>query len=109
MRALVTGACGFVGAFLVRELAGALNEVIADARGASAVHLCFGNYGGQTIQEGRYRDLLPFLDALRCDHVVLEAARRGPEDLEALRDLRPGLTIGVGVIDIKDDQGTAGR
>ncbi|NLD72321.1 MAG: cobalamin-independent methionine synthase II family protein [Chloroflexi bacterium] len=69
-----------------------------------ALHLCFGNYGGQTIQQGFWRDLLPFLNALEVDHLVLETARRPEGELDVLRDLRPGIALGVGVIDIKDNE-----
>lgn len=81
----------------------AVNRVLAAVRGERGVHLCFGNYGGQTIQKGFWRDLLPFLNALQADHLVLELARREPAELEALRDLRPGLALGLGVVDIKDN------
>jgi 5-methyltetrahydropteroyltriglutamate--homocysteine methyltransferase len=70
-----------------------------------AVHLCFGNYGGQTIQRsGAYRSLLPFLAALKADHVVLEFARRGYDELPLLRELPGHIGIGLGVIDIKDNE-----
>jgi hypothetical protein len=36
------------------------------------VTLCFRNYGGQTIQEGFFRELLPFFNGLACDHLGLE-------------------------------------
>ncbi len=65
------------------------------------VHLCFGNYGGQTIQRGTWEALLGFLDSLRADHVVLELAHRPADDLEALKDLQSRVRIGVGVVDIK--------
>jgi 5-methyltetrahydropteroyltriglutamate--homocysteine methyltransferase len=68
------------------------------------VHLCFGNYGGQTIQKGFFRDLLPFFNALECDHLLLEFARRGDAELEVFRDLKPSITLGLGVIDIKDNE-----
>ncbi|HXX95450.1 MAG TPA: cobalamin-independent methionine synthase II family protein [Planctomycetota bacterium] len=82
----------------------AINHVLKGARNRKAVHLCFGNYGGQTIQKGYYRELLPFFNALEVDHLVLEFARRGYDELEALRDLKPGIDLGIGVIDIKDNE-----
>ncbi len=81
-----------------------VNHILGAVRGRKAVHLCFGNYGGQTVQKGLFKDLLPFFNALECDHLVLEFARLGYDKLEVLRGLKPGLAVGVGVIDIKDNQ-----
>ena len=80
-----------------------INHVLGAVRGERAVHLCFGNYGGQTIQQGLWRDLIPFFNRLSVDHLVLEFARFGFRDLERLNDLRPEIAVGVGVIDIKDN------
>src|SRR5262249_34316732 len=73
------------------------------ARAERAVHLCFGTYGGQPIQKGFFRDLLPFFNALECDHLVLEFARRGYDELAVFRDLKPSIALGIGVVDIKDN------
>jgi 5-methyltetrahydropteroyltriglutamate--homocysteine methyltransferase len=84
--------------------AAAINRVLDGARAGKAVHLCFGNYGGQTIQRGFFRDLLPFFNALECDHLILEFARRGYDELAVFRDLKPSVALGVGVLDIKDNE-----
>jgi 5-methyltetrahydropteroyltriglutamate--homocysteine methyltransferase len=68
-----------------------------------AVHLCFGNYGGQTIQRGEWSKLTGFLNLLRTDHVVLELARRPPTELEALKDIDPRIKLGIGVVYVKDN------
>jgi 5-methyltetrahydropteroyltriglutamate--homocysteine methyltransferase len=81
----------------------AINHVLEGIPGERAVHICFGNYGGQTIQKGFYRDLLPFLNGLQANHLVLEFARRGYGELEVFRDLDPRMAMGLGVIDIKDN------
>src|SRR5262249_30975985 len=47
----------------------AINHVLSSVRGEKAVHLCFGNYGGMTIQKGFFRDLLAFFNALDCNHL----------------------------------------
>ncbi|MCX5658964.1 MAG: cobalamin-independent methionine synthase II family protein [Planctomycetota bacterium] len=82
----------------------AINVVLDRVAGEKAVHLCFGNYGGQTIQKGTWRQLTNFLNALRVDHLVLELAHRPAEDLDALRDVDPRIGLGLGVIDIKANQ-----
>jgi 5-methyltetrahydropteroyltriglutamate--homocysteine methyltransferase len=82
----------------------AINHVLDGFRGEKAVHLCFGNYGGQSVQMGLYRSLLPFFNALECDHLVLEFARRGYDELEVFRNLRPSIALGLGVVDIKDNE-----
>jgi 5-methyltetrahydropteroyltriglutamate--homocysteine methyltransferase len=82
----------------------AINRVLKGAQGRKAVHLCFGNYGGQTIQKGFYKQLMPFFNALEADHLVLEFARRGFYELEVFRDLKPSIALGIGVIDIKDNE-----
>ena len=66
-----------------------------------AVHFCFGNYGGQTIQKGSWKALLKFLNALHTDHLVLELAHRPASDLEALKQIDRKIALGIGVVDIK--------
>jgi 5-methyltetrahydropteroyltriglutamate--homocysteine methyltransferase len=82
----------------------AINHVLFGVHGRKAVHLCFGNYGGQTIQKGFFQELMPFFNALECDHLVLEFARRGYDELEVFRDLKPSIELGIGVVDIKDNE-----
>jgi 5-methyltetrahydropteroyltriglutamate--homocysteine methyltransferase len=81
-----------------------INRVLAKAQGEKAVHLCFGNYGGQTIQVGTYEKLVVFLNALACDHLVLEVARRPDDELRVLSDVNERIGLGIGVIDIKDNE-----
>jgi 5-methyltetrahydropteroyltriglutamate--homocysteine methyltransferase len=87
-----------------RIAAAGINRVLEGVRTEKAVHLCYGNYGGQTIQKGTYERLLEFLNLLGCDHLVLELARRPEHELEWLRDVRPEIGLGIGVIDIKDNE-----
>ena len=81
-----------------------INLVLDAIKGERALHLCFGNYGGSSIQKGFWRDLLPFLNKLHVNHLVLEFARRGYGELEVFKDLREDIALGVGVIDIKDNE-----
>ena len=78
-----------------------MNLVLERFKGRRAVHLCFGNYGGQTIQKGDWRSLLQFLNALQVDHLVLELACRPAEDLDALAEIDPRIKLGIGVINVK--------
>jgi len=68
------------------------------------VHICFGNYGGQPVLRGFWRDLVPFLNSLHADHLVLEFARRGYDELDVFTDLDPKIALGIGMIDIKDNE-----
>ncbi len=79
----------------------AMNCVLDAVQTVAAVHLCFGNYGGQSIQKGSWAQLIAYLNALHADHVVIEMAHRSPDELAVFRDLRPEIGIGLGVIDIK--------
>jgi 5-methyltetrahydropteroyltriglutamate--homocysteine methyltransferase len=81
----------------------AINHVLKGIQGERAVHVCFGNYGGQTVQKGFWRDLLPFFNGLDTNHLVLEFARRGYSELEVFRDLGQHIGLGLGVVDIKDN------
>ena len=79
----------------------AINRILDKVPCQKAVHFCFGNYGGQTIQAGGWKPLTDFLNALHADHFVLELAHRPDDDLQALKDIDPKIQLGLGVIDIK--------
>jgi 5-methyltetrahydropteroyltriglutamate--homocysteine methyltransferase len=84
--------------------AAAINRVLDAVPRTPAVHLCFGNYGGQTVQKGTWDRLIAYLNALHTDHVVMEVAHRPPEELAAFRGLRPEVGFGLGVVDIKANE-----
>ena len=81
----------------------AINKVLkaVPQKAKGAVHLCFGNYGGQSIQKGTWAKLIGYLNALQADHIVMETAHRPAEELAVFKDLRPDLGFGLGVVDIK--------
>lgn len=79
-----------------------INVLLDAISGERALHLCFGNYGGQSIQSGTWEALTPFFNRLHVDVLILEFARRGYDELEAFKELRPEISLGVGVVDIKD-------
>lgn len=79
----------------------ALNRVLDAIDGEKGVHLCFGNYGGQTIQKGTWTRLVEFMNQLHAEHFILETARRDAAEIAALAELDPRIGVGLGVIDIK--------
>ncbi len=81
-----------------------INTVLDAITGAKGMHFCFGNYGGQSIQSGTWDDLIEFFNKLHLDHLVLEFARRGYGELERFGSLREDIHLGIGVIDIKDNE-----
>ena len=54
-----------------------------------------------SIQKGDWSSLIDYLNALHVDHIVMECAHRPITDLEALREVREDIGLGIGVIDIK--------
>jgi 5-methyltetrahydropteroyltriglutamate--homocysteine methyltransferase len=80
-----------------------INVVLDAVPTIPAVHLCFGNYGGQTIQKGGWDRLIGFISGLHAEHVLLEVAHRGNWELEHLARINPEICIGLGVIDIKSN------
>ncbi|HET6519775.1 MAG TPA: cobalamin-independent methionine synthase II family protein [Geminicoccaceae bacterium] len=81
--------------------AAAINAVLDAVKGTPAVHLCFGNYGGQSVQKGTWDRLIDYLNGLHADHVVMENAHRPAGELAVFRGLRPEIGLGLGVVDIK--------
>ncbi len=81
--------------------ADALNIILDAVKTTPAVHLCFGNYGGQSVQKGTWDALVGYINKLHVDHMVMEFAFRGYDELKRLAKLRDDIGFGVGVIDIK--------
>lgn len=79
----------------------AINIMLDAVPNTPAVHLCFGNYGGQSIQKGTWEALMTYMNALHTDHLVLEFAYRGYDEIKRFKDLRSDIGLGVGVIDVK--------
>lgn len=81
----------------------AINVVLDEIKGIAAVHLCFGNYGGQRVQDGSWSKLMGYLNSLHVDHIVMETRNRPLEELEGFKELDPKIGLGLGVIDIKSN------
>jgi 5-methyltetrahydropteroyltriglutamate--homocysteine methyltransferase len=84
--------------------AASLNRVLDAVKTTPAVHLFFGNYGGQSIQKGTWARLIEYLNSLHVDHIVMESALRPADELAIFSELRSEIGLGLGVVDIKSTE-----
>jgi len=82
----------------------ALNTLVDGVSAKILLHVCYGNRYGKPSWEGSYRYLFPAVLDAHIKQLTLEFARRGGEDLELFREFKPPFELGVGVIDVKNDE-----
>ena len=82
----------------------ALNALVDGVDTKIALHVCYGNRYGKPSWEGSYRYLFPAVLDAHIQQLTLEFARRGGEDLDLFREFKPPFELGVGVIDIKNQE-----
>ena len=82
----------------------ALNTLVDGVDTKIALHVCYGNRYGKPSWEGSYRYLFPAILDAHIQQLTLEFARRGGEDLDLFREFKPPFELGVGVIDIKNQE-----
>jgi 5-methyltetrahydropteroyltriglutamate--homocysteine methyltransferase len=82
----------------------ALNALVDGVDTKIALHVCYGNRYGKPSWEGSYRYLFPAVLDAHIQQLTLEFARRGGEDLDLFREFKPPFELGVGVIDVKDQE-----
>jgi 5-methyltetrahydropteroyltriglutamate--homocysteine methyltransferase len=81
----------------------AVNTVYESIEGPTkALHVCYGNRYARPVWEGHYEFLFPAILDAQVDQLVLEFARKGYDDLELFKRYPSQLTLGLGVIDVKD-------
>jgi 5-methyltetrahydropteroyltriglutamate--homocysteine methyltransferase len=82
----------------------ALNTLVDGVDTRIGLHVCYGNRYGKPSWEGSYRYLFPAVMDAHIHQLTLEFARRGGEDLDLFREFKPSFQLGVGVIDVKNDE-----
>ncbi|HTU72888.1 MAG TPA: hypothetical protein VMG38_05160 [Trebonia sp.] len=79
----------------------AVNIVTDGVPATWALHVCYGNRYARPSWEGHYDFLFPAVLAARVDQLVLEFARKGPDDLRLISQYQWPSALGLGVIDVK--------
>jgi len=79
----------------------AINVLFDGVEAHRGLHICYGNRYGKPNFEGSYRYLFPAILDAHVHQLTLEFARKGPDDLDLLREYDFPFELGVGVIDVK--------
>jgi len=82
----------------------AVNTVTEGVETSWALHVCYGNRYARPLWEGHYDFLFPAVLSARVDQLVLEFARKGPEDLRLFGQYPWERDVGLGVIDVKSGE-----
>lgn len=82
----------------------AVNTVVAGVDAAWALHVCYGNRYARPLWEGHYSFLFPAVLHADVDRLTLEFARKGYDDLALLAEYGWDRQLGLGVIDVKNQQ-----
>ena len=86
------------------ELATEATNIVTHGVDATwALHICYGNRHARPAWEGRYDFLFPAVLDAHVDQLVLEFARKGPDDLRLFQKYDWRGSVGVGVVDVKTE------
>jgi 5-methyltetrahydropteroyltriglutamate--homocysteine methyltransferase len=78
-----------------------VNTVRAGVDVSWALHVCYGNRYARPLWEGHYDFLFPAVLSAHVGQLVLEFARKGPEDLRLFGQYPWDRGVGLAVIDVK--------
>ncbi len=84
------------------DAASVVNRTLSGLPGKLAVHICFGNNAGRPFADRRMGRLVPAVERLACNQLVLEFANREMAELDILPALSQRFEIAAGVIDVKN-------
>lgn len=84
------------------DAASAINQALERLDVKTAVHVCFGNNAGRPMADRRMDRLLPAVERLVCDQLVLEFANREMAEIALLAGLAERFEIAAGVVDVKN-------
>jgi len=79
-----------------------INATLEGVAARTAIHVCFGNNAGRPNSIRRLDRLLPAVERLACDQLVLEFANREMAEVELMAGLAERFEIAAGVIDVKN-------
>src|SRR5262245_36405745 len=67
-----------------------------------SMHMCFGNYRGRAVGHRSYRPLFPHLAGAAVGQLALEFASREMAEVELLGQIKPPMSVAVGLVDVKN-------
>src|SRR5262245_42676057 len=79
-----------------------VQRTTAGVRAFISMHVCFGNERGRPFGPRSYRPLLPHLGKAAVGQLALEFANREMADVEMLAEIKPPMTVAVGLVDVKN-------
>jgi len=78
-----------------------INRCMEGTSARFSVHVCFGNNMGRPVSNRSLERLMPAIDSLIANELVLEFANREMAEIEILAQLAGRFHIAAGVIDVK--------
>ena len=78
-----------------------LNRCMEGTSARFGVHICFGNSAGRPVSNRSLERLMPAIDSLIANELVLEFANREMAEIEVLGQLSQKFHIAAGVVDVK--------
>src|SRR5262249_27374257 len=79
-----------------------IERTTAGARTYVSLHLCFGNDRGRPFGPRSYKSLIPKLARVAVKQLALEFANREMAEVELLAEIKPPMSVAVGLVDVKN-------
>jgi 5-methyltetrahydropteroyltriglutamate--homocysteine methyltransferase len=79
------------------------NRLVDGVKAKIALHVCYGNYQLKKLFKGQYAELFPAILQTKAQQLCLEFAVSDGVGLELFKQYKTDKEIGVGVIDVKDE------
>ena len=80
-----------------------VNRIVEGLNAEVHLHCCHSVYKRNSDVSGDYKPILPYLQDAKIDRVNLEFAYQGTGDVSDLKYLPEGMSVGMGVVDVRGE------